>query len=276
MALSSPDLNVIVKAAEKAARSLNRDFGEVEQLQVSRKGPADFVTAADKRAEKVIFEELKYARPTYGFLMEEGGEIKGTVDARFIIDPLDGTTNFIHGIPQWAISIALEEKGEVTVGVVYDPVKDELFQAVKGQGAFLRRKRLRVSGRNGMETAMVGTGAPRRSANNHEQFFKEQRAVWDAGASLRRQGAAALDLVYVAAGRYEGFWERNLYPWDVAAGLLILKEAGGFACDIDNDKNDPLQTGNIIAGNEAVFSALKKVLRSQAPCSPNAHASCSL
>ncbi|MBP7722706.1 MAG: inositol monophosphatase [Alphaproteobacteria bacterium] len=261
MALSSPDLNVMVKAAEKAARSLNRDFGEVEQLQVSRKGPADFVTAADKRAEKVIFDELKYARPTYGFLMEEGGEVKGTADARFIIDPLDGTTNFLHGIPQWAISIALEEKGEVTVGVVYDPVKDELFQAVKGQGAFLRRKRLRVSGRNSMDMAIVCTGAPRRALNNHEQFFKEQRAVWDTGASLRRLGAAALDLVYVAAGRYEGFWERNLNQWDVAAGLLILKEAGGFACDIDSDRNDPFQTGNVLAGNEEVYSALKKVLR---------------
>jgi myo-inositol-1(or 4)-monophosphatase len=261
MALSSPDLNVMVKAAEKAARSLTRDFGEVEQLQVSRKGPADFVTAADKRAEKVIFDELKYARPTYGFLMEEGGEVKGTADARFIIDPLDGTTNFLHGIPQWAISIALEEKGEVTVGVVYDPVKDELFQAVKGQGAFLRRKRLRVSGRGSMDMAIIGTGAPRRALNNHEQFFKDQRAVWDTGASLRRFGAAALDLVYVAAGRYEGFWERNLNQWDVAAGLLIVKEAGGFFCDIDSDKNDPLQTGNVVVGNEAVFSTLKKVLR---------------
>ncbi|HQX27249.1 MAG TPA: inositol monophosphatase family protein [Alphaproteobacteria bacterium] len=261
MALSSPDLNVMVKAAEKAARSLNRDFGEVEQLQVSRKGPADFVTAADKRAEKVIFDELKYARPTYGFLMEEGGEVKGTAEARFIIDPLDGTTNFLHGIPQWAISIALEEKGEVTVGVVYDPIKDELFQAVKGQGAFLRRKRLRVSGRNSMDMAIIGTGAPRRALKNHEQFFKEQRAVWDTGASLRRLGAAALDLVYVAAGRYEGFWERNLNQWDVAAGLLILKEAGGFACDIDSDRNDPFQTGNVLVGNEEVYSTLKKVLR---------------
>lgn len=261
MALSSPDLNVMVKAAEKAARSLNRDFGEVEQLQVSRKGPADFVSAADKRAEQVIFDELKKARPTYGFLMEEGGEVKGTADARFIIDPLDGTTNFLHGIPQWAISIALEEKGEVTVGVVYDPVKDELFHAVKGQGAFLRRKRLRVSGRGNMDMAIVATGAPRRALNNQEQFFKEQRAVWDTGASLRRLGAAALDLVYVAAGRYDAFWERNLNQWDVAAGLLIVREAGGFTCDIDSDKNDPFKTGNILAGNEDVFATLKKVLR---------------
>lgn len=262
MAVSSPDINVMVKAAEKAARSLNRDFGEVEQLQVSRKGPADFVSAADKRAEQVIFDELKYARPNYGFLMEEGGEVKGTADARFIIDPLDGTTNFLHGIPQWAISIALEEKGEVTAGIVYDPVKDELFQAVKGQGAFLRRKRLRVSGRGNMEMAIVATGAPRRALNNHEQFFKEQRAVWETGASLRRFGAAALDLVYVAAGRYDGFWERNLNQWDVAAGLLIVREAGGFICDLDDDKNDPFKTGNVLVGNEDVFSSLKKVLKS--------------
>ncbi|MGB4106741.1 MAG: inositol monophosphatase family protein [Alphaproteobacteria bacterium] len=252
----------MVKAAEKAARSLNRDFGEVEQLQVSRKGPADFVTAADKRAEQIIFDELKHARPGYGFLMEERGEVKGTADARFIVDPLDGTTNFLHGIPQWAISIALEEKGEVTAGVVYDPVKDELFHAVKGQGAFLRRKRLRVSGRGSMDMAIVATGAPRRALNNHEQFFSEQRAVWDTGASLRRLGAAALDLVYVAAGRYEGFWERNLNQWDVAAGLLIVREAGGFVCDLDDDRNDPLQTGNVLAGNEAIFSALKKMLKS--------------
>lgn len=252
----------MIKAAEKAARSLNRDFGEVEQLQVSRKGPADFVTAADKRAEKIIFDELKYARPNYGFLMEESGEVKGSADARFIVDPLDGTTNFLHGIPQWAISIALEEKGEVTAGIVYDPVKDELFHAVKGQGAFLRRKRLRVSGRTSMDMAIVGTGAPRRALNNHEQFFNEQRAVWDTGASLRRLGAAALDLVYVAAGRYEAFWERNLNQWDVAAGLLIVREAGGFVCDLDDDRNNPLQSGNVLAGNEAIFSSLKKVLKS--------------
>ena len=262
MALASTDLNVMIKAAEKAARSLNRDFGEVEQLQVSRKGPADFVSAADKRAEKVIFEELSQARPDYGFLMEESGEVKGkNPDYRFIIDPLDGTTNFLHGIPHWCISIALEEKGEIIVGLVYDPIKDEMFQAVKGQGAFLRRKRLRVSGRNQMDMAIVCTGAPRRSKDNHEQFFKEQRAVWDTGASLRRYGAAALDLCYVAAGRFEGYWERDLNPWDVAAGLMIVREAGGFFCDLNAEKNNPFETGNVLAANEATYTTLKKVLR---------------
>jgi myo-inositol-1(or 4)-monophosphatase len=263
MVVASPELNVMVKAAEKAARSLNRDFGEVEQLQVSRKGPADFVSAADKRAEQIIFDELKYARPDYGFLMEESGEVKGkNPDYRWIVDPLDGTTNFLHGIPQWAISIALEEKGEIVVGLVYDPVKDEMFHAAKGQGAFLRRKRLRVSGRNNMEMALVCTGAPRRSKDTHEQFFREQRAVWETGASLRRYGAAALDLAYVAAGRFDGFWERDLKEWDVAAGLLIVKEAGGFFCDLNADKNDPFKTGDVLAANEGVFNILKKVLRS--------------
>ena len=261
MAVLSPDVNVMIKAAEKAARSLVRDFGEVEQLQISRKGPADFVSAADHRAEKIIHEELKKARPSYGFLMEESGEIKGSAEARFIIDPLDGTTNFLHGIPQWAISIALEEKDQITAGIIFDPVKDELFHATRGGGAFLRRKRLRVSARSNMESAIIVTGAPRRAKNNHEQFFREQRAVWDTGASLRRFGAAALDLAYVAAGRYEGYWERDLNAWDVAAGLLIVREAGGFVCDLDSDSNDPFSTGNVLAANEGVFSVLKKVLR---------------
>ena len=262
-AVNSPDLNVMIKAAEKAARSLNRDFGEVEQLQVSRKGPADFVSAADKRAEQIIFDELKHARPDYGFLMEESGEVKGkNPDYRWIIDPLDGTTNFLHGIPQWCISIALEEKGEIIIGLVYDPIKDELFTASKGGGAFHKRKRLRVSGRVAMDMTIVCTGAPRRDKNTHEQFFKEQRAVWDTGASLRRYGAAALDLCYVAAGRFDGFWERDLKPWDVAAGLLIVKDAGGFFCELDADKNDPFGTGNVLAANENVYTTLKKVLRS--------------
>ncbi len=262
MALQSPDINIMIKAAEKAARSLIRDFGEVEQLQVSRKGPADFVSAADRRAEEVIHAELKKARPGFGFLMEESGEIKGTdSDSRFIIDPLDGTTNFLHGIPHWCISIGLEEKGEMKAGVVYDPIKDEMFYAEKGQGAFHRRKRLRVSGRINMDSAIITTGAPRRAGGGHELFFKEQRAVWDLGASLRRYGAAALDLAYVAAGRFDAFWERDLKQWDTAAGLLMVKEAGGFLCDLDNDKNDPFKTGNVLVANEAIFGQLKKVLR---------------
>lgn len=259
----SPTLNVMMKAAEKAARSLIRDFGEVEQLQVSMKGPADFVSAADRRSEEILYEELKKARPDYSFLMEESGSVKGSdPDHMWIIDPLDGTTNFLHGIPQWAISIGLVEKGTVTHGVIYDPVKDEMFHAEKNGGAFLRKKRLRVSGRGNMESAIIVTGAPRRAMGNHEQFFNEQRAVWNTGANLRRLGAAALDLAYVAAGRYEGYWERLLKPWDVCAGIIIIKEAGGFVSDIDSTTNNPLETGNIVASNAKLFETLSKVLKS--------------
>ncbi len=266
MAAQSPILNVMMKAAEKAARSLIRDFGEVEQLQVSRKGPGDFVSAADKRAEQIIFEELKYAHPKYCFLMEESGEHKGeNTDFRWIIDPLDGTANFLHGLPHWCISIALETRGELTHGLIYDPVKDEMFTAEKNGGAFIHRnKRLRVSGRRDTLSALVITGAPRRADGDQDQFFREQRAVWDSGAMLRRNGAAALDLAYVAAGRAEAFWERKLKPWDVAAGILIVKEAGGFICDLDSHKNNPLDTGNILAANEAVFNDMKKILKDAA------------
>lgn len=253
----------MIRAAEKAAKSLLRDFGEVEQLQVSRKGPADFVSAADRRAEQILHEELMKARPDFGFLMEEIGAHAGKdPDRRWIIDPLDGTSNFLHGIPHWAISIGLEEKGEITAGLVYDPVKDELFTAEKNGGAFLRRKRLRVSGREHSEMSVVVTGAPRRAVGNHEQFFKEQRAVYDAGYNLRRMGAASLDLCYVAAGRFEGYWERLLKPWDIAAGLLIVRESGGFLSELDDEKKDPMLTGNLIAANVQVFESLRKVIRS--------------
>lgn len=262
MAITSPDLTMMIRAAEKAGRSLVRDFGEVEQLQVSQKGPGDFVSAADRRAEKILFEELQKARPAYSFLMEESGVVEGADKTkRWIIDPLDGTTNFLHGIPHWCISIGLEIDGELMAGLIYDPVKDEMFMAEKGQGAFLRRKRLRVSGRTDPLLATIATGAPRRSKESGEQFMKEYSAVLNIAPGIRRFGAAALDLAYVAAGRYEGFWERNLKPWDVAAGILIVREAGGFICDLDNDKNLPLETGNILASNEGLFTQLKKVLK---------------
>lgn len=262
MSSTSPNLNVMIRAAERAAKSLLRDFGEVEQLQVSQKGPADFVSAADRRAEDIIYEELKKARPDYGFLMEESGAVEGSnPDMRWIIDPLDGTLNFLHGLPHWAISIGLEEKGEIVAGVIYDPVKDEMFQAEKNGGAFLRRKRLRVSGRKAMDMAVVATGAPRRAPqDSHERFFKEQRAVWNTGASLRRYGAAALDLAYVAAGRCEAFWERDLSPWDVAAGHIIVREAGGFICDLSKPNGNPVESGHVLAGNEAIFKQMKTIL----------------
>ncbi|NCT41636.1 MAG: inositol monophosphatase [Alphaproteobacteria bacterium] len=264
MAVQSPDLNVMIKAAEKASRDLIRDFGEVEQLQVSQKGPGDFVSAADRRAEETIYDVLKHARPNFGFLMEESGEIPGKGqddDKRFIIDPLDGTTNFLHGIPHWAISIALEVRGEVTVGVIYDPVKDEMFTAEKGGGAFMRRKRLRVSGRRDLMMSTIACGAPRRAVVKQDRFIQEYKAVLSAAPGIRRFGAAALDLAYVAAGRYEGFWERDLKAWDIAAGLLIVREAGGYAKDIDSESKNPIDTGDVLAANTDLYSELKKIIK---------------
>ncbi|MCB1651876.1 MAG: inositol monophosphatase [Alphaproteobacteria bacterium] len=259
----SPIINVMIKASEKAARSLLRDFGEVEQLQVSQKGPGDFVSAADKRAEKIIYEELKHAYPAYSFLMEESGAIEGeNPDYCWIVDPLDGTTNFLHGLPHWAISIALKVKGEILFGLIHDPVKDEMFIAEKNGGAFVHRtKRLRVSGRNELMQATIATGAPRRTKESKLRFIKEYNAMLNVSPGLRRYGAAALDLAYVAAGRYEGFWERALNPWDIAAGILIVKEAGGFIADLDSPKADPLETGNILAANQPLFTEMQKVLK---------------
>ncbi|MDB2682705.1 inositol monophosphatase [Alphaproteobacteria bacterium] len=262
MSKISADLNVMMKAAELAARSLNRDFGEVEKLQVSKKGPGDFVSAADRRAEKIIYEELLKARPDYSFLMEESGAKAGKdKENRWIIDPLDGTSNFLHGLPHWAISIALERKGEVVAGIVYDPIKDEMFRAERHEGAFIGRKRLRVSARQDPMEAMIAIGAPRTSAKK-ERFLKEYHAVLNYAPGLRRFGSASLDLAYVAAGRYEAFWERNLSSWDVAAGILIVKEAGGFVSDLDKDTANPVNTGNIIASNDSFFVPLKKIIRS--------------
>lgn len=260
MALS-PNMNVMIKAAEKAGRSLVRDFGEVEQLQVSRKGPGDFVTAADIRSEEIIYGELSKARPDFDFLMEERGEVKsgsGKSDYRWIVDPLDGTSNFLHGIPHWNITIALEEKGEIIAGIIYDPVKDEMFRAERGGGAFLRHKRLRVSGRTNFDSAMIACGAPARN-EKPGLFMSEYLAVKKTGANIRRFGAAALDLAYVAAGRCEGFWERGLKPWDVAAGYLIVREAGGGVKDIEG-KESPVRTGNIICANMELFNDLNKML----------------
>lgn len=260
MALS-PQMNIMLRAAEKAARSLLRDFGEVEQLQVSRKGPGDFVSAADHRSEEIIYEALSKARPDYSFLMEERGEVgaKGS-EFRWIVDPLDGTSNFLHGIPHWNISIALEQNGEIIAGIVYDPVKDEMFRAEKGLGAFMRNRRLRVSGRDQMEAATIFTGAPRRTKDHHDLFIQEYEKIQSICPGLRRFGAAALDLAYVAAGRCEGFWERNLHAWDVAAGWIIVREAGGLISDIDTTKS-PIDTGDVVAANGLIFNDLKRLLQ---------------
>jgi myo-inositol-1(or 4)-monophosphatase len=260
MPQTSPTLNVMIAAARKAGRALARDFGEVENLQVSRKGPSDFVTSADLKAEKTLFEELSKGRPGYGFLMEERGAVEGSDKThRWIVDPLDGTTNFLHGIPHFAISIALEREAVIVAGVIYNVARDELFLAEKGQGAYLNDKRLRVSGRGEMRDALFGAGAPYLGRPGQEQFLREIGRVVAECAGVRRMGAASLDLAYVAAGRFDGFWERNLSAWDVAAGAVIVREAGGFAKEIDG--GDFLETGAIVAANERLLPQLTKILR---------------
>jgi myo-inositol-1(or 4)-monophosphatase len=254
-------LNVMVGAAIKAARGLARDFGEVENLQVSRKGPADFVSAADRRAEDVIRAELERARPGYGFLMEESGETQGRdPQHRWIVDPLDGTTNFLHGIPQFAISIALERQGRLFAAVVYDPIADELFTAERGNGAFLNDRRLRVATRGNLADSVVATGMPFKGHGEHAPYVRELAAVMSAVAGVRRFGAASLDLAWVAAGRFDGFWEHDLSPWDMAAGLLLIREAGGFATDLSGG-DAILRTGGIVAGNETIHRQLLALIR---------------
>ena len=261
MSTTSPIMNIMIRAAEKAGRSLTRDFGEVENLQVSRKGPADFVTAADTRAEEIIFEELKKARPDYSFLMEESGAVKGE-DAEniWIVDPLDGTHNFMHGLPHWCVSIALESKGRIEAGVIYDPIKEEIFRAERSSGAFIGRKRLRVSGRSDLESSMIAFGDAYLDAEKQKIYINELNAVTSVAPLGRGYGAAALDLCYVAAGRLDGYWERDLKPWDAAAGLLIVKEAGGFVTSIDNEDN-PVYSGNLVAGNQNIYASLRKILK---------------
>ena len=264
MAAISPLMSIMIKAAEKASRALIRDFGEVEQLQISRKGPGDFVTAADKRSEKILFEELSAARPDFSFLMEESGEVKGKDPENiWIIDPLDGTHNFMHGLPHWCISIALETKGKVLAGLVYDPAKDEMFRAEKGLGAFMNNKRLRVSGRSDFDSAMVATGNILHTKKDNGLFIKELDAITAQVPFLRRQGAAALDLAYVAAGRLDGFWERHLKPWDLAAGQLIVKEAGGLVSSIENEEN-VLYSKSLVAGNQGLYPDLRRILKAAA------------
>ncbi|WP_321501524.1 inositol monophosphatase family protein [Breoghania sp.] len=254
-------LNVMVAAATKAGRGLTRDFGEVENLQVSRKGPGDFVTAADHRAEKVIREELQRARPGYSLLMEESGTIEGTdPQHRWIVDPLDGTTNFLHGIPLFAISIALERQGQIVAGVIYNPVMDELFTAERGNGAFMNNRRLRVAGRATLTDCVIGTGIPHLGRGDHGRALMELRHVMGEVSGIRRCGAAALDLAWLAAGRFDGFWEHDLSPWDMAAGLLMIREAGGYVSDASGGEK-MLETGSVVAGNEYIHHHLLAQLK---------------
>lgn len=257
----SAHLNVMCNAAFKAARGLVRDFGEVEHLQVSRKGPGDFVSTADKKAENVIYTELKKARPSYGFIMEEGGKIESQDEYTWIIDPLDGTTNFLHALPHFAISIGLQKGTELIAGVVYDPIKDELFYAEKGGGAFLNERRLRVSARNQLSESVLATGIPYalHDAETMKQFQNILERLMPLTAGLRRFGAAALDLAYVAAGRFEGFWDRPLASWDMAAGIVLVREAGGYVCDLKGGE-DFFGTKSILATNQALHQPLKDLL----------------
>ena len=250
----------MTKAARKAARGLVRDFGEVQELQVSKKGVADFVSAADHKAEQVIYEELSAARPKYGFVMEERGEIEGADNSnRWIVDPLDGTTNFLHGLPQFAISIALERDRQPYAGVVYNPATDELFWAEKGEGAFLNDRRMRVSARRDLTECIFACGLPFAGCSGRKRALEETERVLEQTAGVRRFGAAALDLAFVAAGRFDAFWERDLNIWDVAAGALLVREAGGIVSEIEGGGKF-LTEGSILAANSNVYDQAKALL----------------
>ena len=260
MPFRSPLLNVMTQAALKAAKGLIRDLGELEQLQVSKKGPADYVSRADRRAESILRGELAKARPNYGLLMEESGAVAGSdTSNRWIVDPLDGTTNFLHGIPHFAISIALERDGEPYAGVIYNPVPDEMYVAERGSGAFLNGRRLRVSGRRDVEQALFATGIPFKGLPDHPLFLRQLAAVMAVSSGVRRFGAAALDLAYVAAGRYDGFWENGLNPWDIAAGIVLVREAGGFVTDLEGGRT-MFAGGGICAASSGLHAELLRLL----------------
>ena len=260
----SPALNVMIAAARKAARPLIRDFGELENLQVSHKGPADFVSNADQRTERILFEELNRARPGYSFFGEEGGLREGPDKThRFIIDPIDGTTNFLHGVPIFAISIALEREGQLQSAVVFNPITDELYVAERSHGAYLNDKRLRVATRKNLAECLIATGIPfmaRGTDEERERSLAEVKAVVSRTSGIRRCGAASLDLAFVAAGRFDAFWERGLNAWDMAAGILLVREAGGFVSNADGTP-DPFKNGDVLVANEVLHPQLLKILQ---------------
>ncbi len=257
----SPILNVMTAAAEKAARGLIRDFGELEHLQVSKKGLGDFVSTADKRSESILIQELSKARPSYSFLTEETGAIPGDENTEFcwIIDPLDGTLNFLHGIPHFAIVIALKKGDEIVASVTYSPLQDEMYWAEKGKGAFLNQRRLRVSGRRHLDEAVIAIGTPFGDHGDINTFQKRLEKIMPITAGTRRFGAAALDLAYVAAGKFDAFFEDHLKPWDMAAGILLVREAGGYVTEVKGDKN-MLTSGSVLAANEYIHGDLQKIL----------------
>ena len=258
--MDSPLLNIMQKAAKKASRGLRRDFNELENLQVKTKGPANFVTASDIRTQKIIYEELSYAKPDWSFIMEESKPIENqNTKARFIIDPIDGTTNFMHGNPNFAISIAAEIDNRLEAAIIYSPITDEMFTAERGKGSFLNDKRIRVATRKKLSESILITGIPQLGRGNKELFIKEMDKIIPEVAGIRRSGSAALDLAWIAAGRYDIFWERGLSVWDIAAGILLVREAGGFAKGIDGSDQD-LWNGNIISGNDDIILALSEKL----------------
>ena len=264
MSTQSALLKVMSDAARKAARGLNRDFGELIELQVSKKGAADFVSAADIKAEQTIFEALAKARPGYGFLGEERGMVEGTDKTHtWIVDPLDGTTNFLHAIPHFAVNIALEREGAIVAAVTYNPITNELFWAEKGKGCFVNDKRLRVAARQHLDESVLATGIPFLGHGQHARFLKELHQISQRVAGVRRFGAAALDLAFVAAGRFDGFWERDLSPWDMAAGILLVTEAGGKVTDADGG-DEILTKGTICAANLELHPLVIERLRAAA------------
>ena len=261
MRLNSPQINIIVRACNKASRSLIRDFGEIENLQVSAKGPGDFVTSADKRTEKTIIEELQKAHPDFGIISEEAGIInKSNTKNKWIIDPIDGTMNFLNGIPHFAISIGYEEDNEIKCGVIFDPIKNEMFCAEKGNGAYLNNSRIRVSNKKKLIDSLLVTGGPKYSSNIKDQIFTEFIDVSkNTLLPIRKYGSAALDIAYVACGRFDGYWQRELNYWDIAAGIIILKEAGGFV-DFFEANNEALIKKNILASNSNIHEELSSLI----------------
>ena len=261
MRLSSANINVMVRACRKAAKTLIRDFGEIENLQVSLKGPGDYVTASDKKVEKILIDELQKARPNYSILSEEIGEINNNESFKWIIDPIDGTSNFLHGIPHFAISIGLEHDKEIICGIIFDPIKDEMFTAEKGNGSYINNRRIRVSSRSKLEDCIIFTGGPKRESKVRELALKEYSNFSSKVLiPIRKLGSASLDMAYVAAGRCDGFWQRNLNYWDIAAGIILVKEAGGFVSDFDGE-NEYIQNKTILATNSKINKEMIEVLK---------------
>jgi len=262
MKLISANMNVMVKACRKAAKVIIRDFGEIENLQVSLKGPGDYVTASDKKVEKILIEELQKARPNYSILSEEIGEINNDDSFKWIIDPIDGTSNFLHGIPHFGISIGLEHNKEIICGIVYDPIKDEMFTAEKGNGAYINNQRMRVSARSKLKDCIIFSGGPRFKSENKDLAFEEYKKFSSrVNIAIRKLGSASLDMAYVAAGRCDGFWQRDLNYWDIAAGIILVKEAGGFVIDFRGN-DDYVENKTILVSNSKINKEMLEVLSS--------------